>query len=272
MKFRWLALVLVVALLMSGSVRTAAHSDGPHLRLVHLAPFIGIVDVAFNEVVIPALNFRDVTDYKAVAGTTITVLIVPTGEQPDKAIIKEMLTFKEGDTGYYTIVAVGSLADDTFALMLLPADGKLQEETMTAPTEKGKATVGAFEFSEIFARPTATSEAHGHGGTANGKVSAAYMTIKNTSNKPDRLIKVESAAAGKIETHETKIVNEVAQMNHIPEGFEIPSGGTLELKPGGKHLMLMLLTQDLIAGQTITLTLTFQSGAVVTLDVPILPL
>ena len=61
-----------------------------------------------------------------------------------------------------------------------------------------------------------------------------------------------------VELHESINDNGVMKMEPHPEGFEIPAGGTLELKPGGKHVMLLGLVKPLAVGDTIELTLNFE--------------
>jgi hypothetical protein len=51
-------------------------------------------------------------------------------------------------------------------------------------------------------------------------------------------------------------------MQHV-DGIAVPAGQTVALEPGGYHIMLMDLTGELAAGDTVTLTLTFdQAGEV----------
>ena len=87
----------------------------------------------------------------------------------------------------------------------------------------------------------------------------------------DRVIKnfKSSPAAKTAELHETVDENGVMKMVHHPEGWEIPAGGTLELKPGGKHIMLIGLTAPLVAGEKIKVTLNFEKAGAQTIDVPV---
>jgi copper(I)-binding protein len=63
--------------------------------------------------------------------------------------------------------------------------------------------------------------------------------------------------------------NGMMTMQPVQGGLEIPANGSVTLKPGGYHIMMMNLRQDLIPGQTIKLTLKFQSGKEISLDVPV---
>ena len=86
-------------------------------------------------------------------------------------------------------------------------------------------------------------------------VSAAYMQIK--SAVPLKLVKAESAAAGIVEIHDMKMNDGVMEMKAL-DLLEVPVGKTIELKPGGVHVMLMRLKKPIHRGDKIPLTLTFE--------------
>jgi copper(I)-binding protein len=103
-----------------------------------------------------------------------------------------------------------------------------------------------------------------------GPVSAIYMVIENKGAQAETLVAVDTSVARVNEIHETKeMENGMMGMQPVQGGLQIPANGSVTLKPGGYHIMLMNLRQDLTPGQNITLTLTFQSGAQLTLDVPV---
>ncbi len=109
-----------------------------------------------------------------------------------------------------------------------------------------------------------------------GDNSAAYFTITNHGTAGVALIGAETDAARMAEIHET--VMEVAvvdgrlvqnmQMRHMHE-LVIPAGASVSLRPGGLHVMLMGLTRDLEAGQSITLRLIAADGRHLDLVVPV---
>jgi periplasmic copper chaperone A len=118
---------------------------------------------------------------------------------------------------------------------------------------------GGITITDPFSR-TAPQEG-GNGG--------AFMTITNGSGEADRLVAAESPAAGTVEIHETIDDNGVMRMRPVPDGFEIPAGGKLELKPGGKHIMLIGLVAPLEPGKDIELTLNFEKAGAITVTVPV---
>jgi copper(I)-binding protein len=85
------------------------------------------------------------------------------------------------------------------------------------------------------------------------------MFARITSAQPARLVSASSPAAGVVEIHEMTMDGNVMRMRAIP-GLELPAGKTVELKPGGLHLMLIDLKQPLEPGKTVPVTLVVESG------------
>ena len=98
------------------------------------------------------------------------------------------------------------------------------------------------------------------------KVAGGYMKITNTGNEPDRLVGGSIPIADRMETHEMKEEGGVMKMRHLPSGLEIKPGETVELKPGGYHLMFMDLRQGLKNGQTIKGILKFEKAGSVEVE------
>ncbi len=100
------------------------------------------------------------------------------------------------------------------------------------------------------------------------KASGAYMNL--TSKTPARLVAVESPAAKNSEIHNMTMEKGVMKMFPV-EGIELPAGTTVKLAPGGYHIMLFELKQQLKAGERVPLKLTFemQDKSRQTLEVPV---
>jgi hypothetical protein len=95
------------------------------------------------------------------------------------------------------------------------------------------------------------------------------MLIENTGMAADKLVSAATDVSGLVQIHETTVDNGMARMQEIVGGLEVPAGGKVELMPGGLHIMLMEMNRELVPGDAISLTLTFESGTVITFDVPI---
>jgi periplasmic copper chaperone A len=94
------------------------------------------------------------------------------------------------------------------------------------------------------------------------KNGAAYLRISNSGKTADRLLSVSTPAAGKTELHNHVHEAGVMRMRQV-EAIDVPAGATVELKPGGLHVMLFELQKPLHVGFGFPLTLTFaKAGAV----------
>ena len=96
----------------------------------------------------------------------------------------------------------------------------------------------------------------------------AFFVVQNASATPDKLISVASPAAGSAEIHQMAMDGGVMKMRAVT-AVDIPSGGTLELKPGGYHVMLLDLKQPLRAGDKVPMTLTFQNAGSILVSVDV---
>jgi len=95
--------------------------------------------------------------------------------------------------------------------------------------------------------------------------SAAYMTLVNNATEADRLISVKSPVAGVVELHKSEMKGEVMSMTPV-DFIEIAAGGQTELKPGGLHIMLIDLKEDLKPGNQVELTLLFEKSGEITIQ------
>ncbi|MES2953892.1 MAG: copper chaperone PCu(A)C [Pseudomonadota bacterium] len=85
----------------------------------------------------------------------------------------------------------------------------------------------------------------------------AFMAI--TAKDGAKLVGASSPVAGVAEVHEMKMEGDVMRMRAVP-ALDLPAGKTVQLKPGGYHVMLMELKQALPKGSTVPLTLTFRDA------------
>lgn len=96
-----------------------------------------------------------------------------------------------------------------------------------------------------------------------------YVTVKNIGKDDDRLVSVACDCAEKVELHTMKMDGDKMMMSPVPEGFEVKAGQTLELKPGGNHIMLMGLKTRPADGETLSLTLNFAKAGAVKIEAPV---
>jgi periplasmic copper chaperone A len=87
---------------------------------------------------------------------------------------------------------------------------------------------------------------------AQQKASGAFMQLSSAGGA--RLVGASSPVAGVVEIHEMSMQGNVMTMRAVP-ALELPAGQRVELKPGGFHMMLMDLKQQLKPGDTVALSL-----------------
>lgn len=97
-------------------------------------------------------------------------------------------------------------------------------------------------------------------------VGGGYLRITNTGSAPDRLTGGSFPLAAKVEVHEMRLDGDVMRMKPVEGGLEIKPGATVELKPGGLHLMFMDLKEPLKEGQTVKGTLVFEKAGPVEVE------
>ena len=104
---------------------------------------------------------------------------------------------------------------------------------------------------------------------ASAKAGGAYITLMNHGGEADRLIGAKADVSKIVEVHEHIKDGDVMRMREVEAGIELPAGGMIEMKPGGYHVMFMGLNAPLEEGQNIPVTLVFESGKEMTVDVPV---
>ncbi|MES2906662.1 MAG: copper chaperone PCu(A)C [Pseudomonadota bacterium] len=90
------------------------------------------------------------------------------------------------------------------------------------------------------------------------RVAAGYLKIKNTGTENDTLLRVTSSASAEAQIHEMSMDNGLMKMRALPTtGLEIKPGETMELKPGGMHIMFMNIGAPLKQDTSVDAVLTF---------------
>ena len=145
----------------------------------------------------------------------------------------------------------------TLAVVLVSADGLSAANNTSKTGEPGG--VGKIRIAEPWARATAGMATAG----------AAFMTLENTGAAADRLIAAESPAAANVELHTHIVEGDIMRMRAV-EQIDLPAGETIQLQPGGFHVMLIGLAAPLEMGKSFPLTLRFAEAGTTTVEVPVL--
>ena len=91
-------------------------------------------------------------------------------------------------------------------------------------------------------------------------VAGGYVVIENKGDQADRLIGVKSEIAARVEIHEMAMEGDVMKMREIAGDLEIPANGSVELMPGGYHILFMGLNKEITTSDLIDVTLTFEKA------------
>ena len=101
-------------------------------------------------------------------------------------------------------------------------------------------------------------------------VGAAYMNITASADDALAGASVDMSVAMMTQVHETTTAADGSMGMQEIASIPMVAGTPLVLEPGGFHIMIMELVAPLEVGTSITVTLTFESGATTTVDVPVL--
>ncbi len=106
--------------------------------------------------------------------------------------------------------------------------------------------------------------------SALGPNGAVYLTIEGgDADTALSGVSVSSDVAASAQLHQTVMRDDgTMAMTRLPN-VEIPAGSTVMMVPGGVHVMLMELAKPLELGDTLDMTLTFDSGTELTTTVEV---
>ena len=93
-----------------------------------------------------------------------------------------------------------------------------------------------------------------------GTNSAVYFVIQNHNADADEVIGASTDIANAAEVHESKMEGDVMRMNHM-DSVTLDPSVKVEFMPGGLHVMLIGLKQDLKAGDQVEVTLHFKNNS-----------
>ena len=99
------------------------------------------------------------------------------------------------------------------------------------------------------------------------QVAGGFMKIEN-KGIADQLLSASSPAAGEVQLHEMAMEGSVMKMRQVKD-IPVPAGGSVELKPGGLHLMFMNIKAPLAAGESVPVKLKFAKAGEVEVKMPV---
>jgi copper(I)-binding protein len=99
-------------------------------------------------------------------------------------------------------------------------------------------------------------------------VGVVYFTLKNDTGKSDRLLKLSTPVASKVQVHRTEILDGIARMREVAV-LHVDAGQALEFEPNGMHVMLLGLKKPLVEEQKFDLELLFEVAGPRTIKVAV---
>ena len=97
-------------------------------------------------------------------------------------------------------------------------------------------------------------------------VGGGFMTIINNGSEADTLISGSTSFSKAFEIHEMSMNDGIMKMAELENGLTIPAGETVELKPGGYHLMFITLSEQLKPDERRKATLKFEKAGEVEVE------
>ncbi len=91
------------------------------------------------------------------------------------------------------------------------------------------------------------------------RVMAGYATLKNTGDAPIDILTVQSDAFRQSSIHETVVERGISRMRELPR-LDLDAGATIEMKPGGRHLMLSEPRHPIVAGEKVNVVFLLADG------------
>lgn len=145
------------------------------------------------------------------------------------------------------LLVVGAVALGRAAAPVSAADQSIVDGT----------SAGSITVYDAYVREPATDD-----------VAAAYFTIRNSGDRPDTLLSVDSGAAATVSVHDLP-----GAAGHQASGpLSVEPGQTVRLRPGDGHVMLKAPVAPIRPGQRITLLLRFLDAGPLLVTAPVIPI
>ncbi|MDE2854581.1 MAG: copper chaperone PCu(A)C [Chloroflexota bacterium] len=203
-----------------------------------------------------------------------TTLLVSVTDKDGKAIAQPGKLNVRGDMNHAGMIPVFAESDQaTEGLFSLPFEWTMGgswivEASVKLPNGEVASQTFNFEILREASEDEHSNMDHGGMDQAEGEASAVYMRISNRGASDRVIVSAASAAAERIEFHRTIVEADIARMEAL-DALVIPAGETLLLQPGGAHIMLSGLAEDLRPDGSFSLQLKCDAGEVYELDISI---
>jgi copper(I)-binding protein len=100
------------------------------------------------------------------------------------------------------------------------------------------------------------------------KMTAGFGALSNHGERPLTLVAFSSPAFGEVSLHRSELVDGVSRMREVTS-LSLEPGQTIELAPGGYHLMLMMPRGGIEAGARISVVMSTDDGLEFSFQLPV---
>lgn len=98
--------------------------------------------------------------------------------------------------------------------------------------------------------------------------SATYVTLSNSGSEDREVVAARTDAAKKVELHTVLEEDGLMKMRQVT-GIQVPAGGTVALKPGGYHIMMLGIHEQLREGESVDIEIEFANGETLSFSAPV---
>lgn len=151
------------------------------------------------------------------------------------------------------------LAKPAPTLTIAASDEAGHGEHASSTASDATTTVGDLVIGEAWTRQTPPG----------ARVGGGYLSVTNNGTEADRLVGGSASFAERVEIHEMAVTDGVMRMRALKSGLEIAPGQTIELKPGGFHVMFMGMKTSPRQGDTVPVRLRFERAGDVEVMMPV---
>lgn len=96
---------------------------------------------------------------------------------------------------------------------------------------------------------------------SDGPMTGSFGVITNSGDADLTVVSAETSASDLTELHEVVMKDGEMVMTPVEGGFAVPAGGEHVLEPGADHVMIMNMSEPIMAGDDVDITLTFDDGS-----------
>ena len=99
---------------------------------------------------------------------------------------------------------------------------------------------------------------------SDGPMTGSFGVITNSGDTDVTVVSASTTASDRTELHEVVMIDGEMKMQEKQDGFVVPAGGEHVLEPGADHVMVMNMTEPVLPGDAVEITLELDDGTTYT--------